>query len=140
MNNQDGLIEFNTMRFYSEGVYTYYLQEQGGNDDQILYDASVYKITVSVEEQDDAYTAAVTCEKDGDVYSVLPRFTNKTKSSESASSEHPTEQTQPDTPDNPKTGDDSNITLFSSLLLASLAAVLLLAFFMKRKKGGNKNE
>ncbi len=123
VNNRDGVIEFDTLTFQQEGTYTYTVTEKAGSNSKIDYDDTVYKVIVTVTEGEDAYTASVAYEKDGEDYTVLPRFVNKTKGTN-----------PPDDPDNPKTGDDSNIGLYLSLCFGSALAILLLLFFTKRKK------
>ncbi len=123
VNNRDGVIEFDTLTFQQEGTYTYTITEKAGSNSKIDYDDTVYKVIVTVTEGEDAYTASIAYEKDGEDYTVLPRFVNKTKGTN-----------PPDDPDNPKTGDDSNIGLYLSLCFGSALAILLLLFFTKRKK------
>ncbi len=123
VNNRDGIIEFDTLTFDKEGTYIYTISEKAGSNSKIDYDDTVYKIIVTVTKGEDVYTASVAYEKDGASYQVLPRFVNKTKGTN-----------PPDDPDNPKTGDDSNIGLYLSLCIGSALAILLLLFFTKRKK------
>ncbi len=143
VKNRDGLIEFDTIRFNKTGTYTYYINEQIGNDDDIRYDTAVYKVIVTVTKEANAYAATVSYEKDGETYQVLPRFVNKTKEDDSGDDPDPidpTEPSVPDNPDNPKTGDDSNITLYMTMMLGSMAALIFLLFLMKRKKEEEAHE
>ncbi len=123
VTNRDGVIEFNALTFQQEGTYTYTLTEKAGSNGKIDYDDTVYKIVVTVTQGEDAYSATVTYEKDGNPYTVLPRFVNKTKGTN-----------PPVDPDNPKTGDDSRIGLYLSACVGSALAILLLLFITTRRK------
>ncbi len=143
VKNQDGFIEFDTISFNRTGSYIYYITEIAGNDDDIQYDTSVYKVIVTVTEENDVYVATVSYERNDVPYDVLPRFVNKTKEDDSGNAPEPTGPTEPsvpDIPDNPKTGDDSNITLYLTMMLGSLAALIFLLFLMKRKKEEEAHE
>ncbi len=149
VKNRDGLIEFDTLTYSREGVYTYYISQKPGNNSNIEYDRAVYEVTVVVSKQGNGYTSTVSYKKDGELYQLLPRFENYTSGFESTT---PTEPTDPeassnpnDTPDtentgtpispgNPKTGDNTNIDLYLSMFGASLLAIVVLWFFARRKK------
>ena len=104
---------------------------------------------MTVTRQNDRYTAAVTWEKDGEDYLVLPRFVNHTKGSTGDGPdqpENPTVPTKPDDPtkpadpvtpiipDNPKTGDNTNIGLYMAICGISLSAVFVLLLLLLRRK------
>ncbi len=124
VNNRDGIIEFDTLTFNKEGNYIYTVIEVAGSNSKIDYDDTVYTVIVNVTEGQDAYFASVDYKRDGEVYKVLPRFVNKIKGTN-----------PPDDPEDPKTGDDSSIGLYLSLLVSSGLVLLFLLFFIKRKKG-----
>lgn len=126
VKNDDGHIEFDTLRFDAAGTYTYYLTEKAGNEEGATYDDAVYKITVVVTEGTDAYQATVTYEKNGEAYSALPRFYNWSPGV-------PVDPDQPE-PDNPKTGDDSNMMLWAVLAGVSFLMLILLLFTRRRKE------
>lgn len=127
VKNDDGHIEFDTLSFNAEGIYTYYITEKAGNKVGATYDDAVYKITVTVTEGKEAYQAAVTYEKNGKAYTAIPRFYNWSPGV-------PVDPNPPE-PDNPKTGDNSNITLYVILAGVSLLALILLLFAKRRKEG-----
>lgn len=130
VKNDDGHIEFDTMSFNAAGTYTYFLTEKAGNKEGATYDDAVYQITVTVTKEDKAYQAVVTYEKDGEAYTAVPRFHNW--------SPGVSVDPNPPEPDNPKTGDDSNIMLYAILAGVSLL-VLILLFLTKRKKEEQQN-
>lgn len=126
VRNDDGHVEFDTLSFNSAGTYTYILTEKAGNKKGATYDDAVYKITVIVSEGNDSYKAAVTYEKNGESYTAVPRFHNW-------SPNVPVDPNPPE-PDNPKTGDDSNIMLYAVLASVSLFVLILLMFTKRRKE------
>lgn len=78
-NNNGNAVTFDTLVFSKTGVYTYYLSEQIGTDNNIIYDTASYTIKIEVTKSGD-YQAAVFYEKDGQAYHGVPAFSNKTKS------------------------------------------------------------
>lgn len=130
VKNDDGHVEFGTLRFDAAGTYTYFLTEKAGTKAGATYDNALYKITVTVTKGDSAYQAVVTYEKNGETYKAVPRFHNW-------SPNVPVNPNPPE-PDNPKTGDDSDIMLYSILAGASLLALILL-LLTKRKKEEQQN-
>lgn len=130
VKNEDGHIEFDTLSFNAAGTYTYFLTEKAGSKEGATYDDALYKITVTVTKGDKACQAAVTYEKNGEAYNAVPRFHNW-------SPNVPVNPNPPE-PDNPKTGDDSNIMLYSILAGVSLL-VLILLLLTKRKKEEQQN-
>ena len=168
VTNTDGLIEFDSMSFSASGTYIYYMTELEGTDSDIDYDETVYKITIDVSKVSGDYEAEVSYEKDGETYSLLPRFVNSTEDdsdgsgsgdsddyddSDSSDTDDPddtnsTDPSDPDgsdpddsedsvipvTPDNVKTGDDSNLGLYVTLLGISLAVLAILSFINRRKE------
>ncbi len=125
VNNRDGMIEFDSLSFDKEGTYTYTITQRAGSDGNIQYDDAVYTVTVTVTKGEEAYLLSVHYEKDGEAYQVLPRFMNKTRGSGT---------NIPEEPDNPKTGDDSNLLLYLCLCLGSALAIVLVLLFGRRRK------
>ena len=130
VKNDDGHVEFDTLQFDAAGTYTYFLTEKAGTKAGATYDDTVYKIIVTVTKGDSAYKATVTYEKNGEAYHAVPRFHNWSPGV-------PVDPNPPE-PDNPKTGDDSNIMLYSILAGVSLLALILL-LLTKRKKEAQQN-
>lgn len=115
--NLGGSVTFDALTFDREGTYRYRLRELAGTDKTVIYDESIYDVTVTVALDGD-YTATVSYSKDGKPLDGTPVFANLTKAQE------------PTKTDNPKTGDRSQIALWAGLMALSLAggtAVLLLS-------------
>ena len=104
-NNQEGSIAFDSLSFSAAGTYTYYIAEQAGTDANINYDATSYKVTITVTHSGD-YKAAVNYEKNGQAYDGIPVFVNTTKADDSDKPNTPTTPDKPNTsvtPDKPNT-------------------------------------
>lgn len=71
--NVGGKVTFDALSFDKEGNYSYTISMQAGSDSAIAYDKTVYKVKVAVSLGED-YTASVTYEKDGVIYTGLPAF------------------------------------------------------------------
>ncbi len=115
--NKDELVEFYSLKFTSEGRYNYYLQEKAGDDPNVIYDKSKYKITIVVTEDDDGdLSAKVLYQKDGKAYEGIPRFYNKN------------EKNMVDT------SDTTPIALYVGGLLLSTAALIAPVFKKKKEE------
>lgn len=77
--NHGTRVTFPSIRYDAAGTYRYYLKEVKGDDDGILYDRTVYTVTVEVTRDTD-FHAAVTCERNGKAYTGTPKFSNYTRS------------------------------------------------------------
>lgn len=77
--NVGGYIFFKRIEFDKAGTYVYYISEQKGSVDGMIYDNSVYKVTVKVVENSDELEAEVTYEKNGLEYNDTPLFANRTE-------------------------------------------------------------
>lgn len=71
--NVGGVVNFDALTFDKEGSHNYTISMQAGSDSAIAYDKTVYKVKVAVSLGED-YTASVTYEKDGVIYTGLPAF------------------------------------------------------------------
>lgn len=71
--NVGGVVNFDALTFDKEGSHNYTISMQAGSDSAIAYDKTVYKVKVDVSLGED-YTATVTYEKDGVIYTGLPAF------------------------------------------------------------------
>ena len=69
-------VKFDPLSLDKEGIYNYTISMQAGTDSGIAYDKTVYKVKVNVERGDD-YSATVTYEKDGIVYTGVPVFSGQ---------------------------------------------------------------
>lgn len=108
VKNDGRRVTFPELRFDREGTYRFFLKEVARQGTKILYDRSVYTITVTVTKDVD-YQAQVTYERNGKPWYGTPSFANYTDTG------------------SPKTGDGIGIW-FSALGLsaAALAALLVL--------------
>lgn len=97
--NDGGGIVFDTLFFSETGVFTYYIAEEAGNEDKIIYDTSVYKVVITVTKSGD-YKASVVCEKDGQAYADTPVFANTTRS-DPGDTENPGNPGDTEDPGNP---------------------------------------
>ena len=80
-NNGNGIVDFNLPEFKEEGTFEYTMSEVNGQNNDINYDESVYKVKVTVTEEDNTLKAAVSYfDKDGNpINSTTPEFANTTK-------------------------------------------------------------
>ena len=70
---------FDEIALRETGTKVYYLREEKGSNPFVLYDPSVYKITVNVSKNSTGdYVATTTTELAGQIYSGIPVFKNKT--------------------------------------------------------------
>lgn len=112
VKNDGRHVVFPSLRFDREGTWRFFLKEVARPDDDILYDRSLYTITVVVTKDVD-YQARVSYERNGKPWSGTPSFANYTDTG------------------SPKTGDPIGIWLAVMALSAGALASLLL---FRRKK------
>ncbi len=98
--NNGGAIAFDTLTFDRVGTFIYTISEQAGAGDGVVYDSTVYTVTVNVTKNGD-YQAAVSLAKDGQPYTGEPLFANTTESPDEP--ETPLTPEEPGTPDEPGT-------------------------------------
>lgn len=70
-------VTFPVLEFRQPGTYRYYLKEVKGTETKILYDRTVYTVTVEVFLDGD-YRAAVRYQRNGKDYTGIPAFANYT--------------------------------------------------------------
>lgn len=70
-NDADGLIVFEEIKYDVAGTYTYTISEEKGNAEHVTYDDSVYKVTVTVTDDN-----AGTMNANVDYHGVNPAFNN----------------------------------------------------------------
>lgn len=112
-NDEKGQIVFDELKYDEVGTYKYTITEKAGNAANIVYDKSVYTVTVEVTvdtETKDGFKAAVTMEKDGVAFEGTPAFVNTTSVD---------------------TGDHAHTMLWTVLAALSAAVVM---FIMRRKR------
>lgn len=110
--NHGRRVTFPAMRFDREGTYRFFLKEVTRSDDDILYDRTVYTITVEVTKDRD-YQAKVTYARNGKAYFGTPSFANYTDTG------------------SPKTGDNIGFYVMG-LGLSSLALAVLCVLHRKK--------
>ncbi|MGO5373774.1 Spy0128 family protein [Bifidobacterium thermophilum] len=78
--SSDGSINFGTIRYAAEGIYTYTMTESKGTDAGIAYDSSVVLVTVKVtrDKATNKLSAAVTYSANGTDSADPPTFKNTT--------------------------------------------------------------
>lgn len=112
VKNKGRRVTFPALRFDREGTYRFFLKEVAGRNRKILYDRSVYTITVTVTKDTD-YRTQVTYERNGKSWSGTPSFANYTDTG------------------SPKTGDA--IGIYITVLGLSTLALAVLLFRRKRR-------
>ena len=113
----DGTFAFAPITFDAEGTYTYTVKELLGDDEEIVYDESVYTIIVTVERDGEELNASYIVSKNGELYEGMIEFYNESL----------VELFEDPTPlgDAPKTGDNAvaNVLIFIGFLTAGGAAL-----------------
>lgn len=113
VENDGRQVNFPAMEFDTVGTYRYFLKEVKGDDGRIVYDRTVYTVTVEVTKDTD-YRAQVRWERNGKAYSGVPVFRNFTDTG------------------NAKTGD--SIGIYVAGLILSGAGLVSLGVLKKRRK------
>jgi pilin isopeptide linkage protein len=98
LSAKDGSFTFDALEFTAKGVYKFTVVEAVGDDENIIYDETVYEITVTVTGDDEALVAEVEGAEGIE-------FSNETK---------------------PVPGDSSHVVFFVILAIASLIAAFKL--------------
>lgn len=111
--NDGRRVRFPELRFDREGTFRFFLKEVAGKNQKILYDRSVYTVTVTVTKDVD-YQATVSYERNGKPWSGLPAFANYTDTG------------------SPKTGDSIGVW-FGLLGISATALCVLLILHRKRQ-------
>lgn len=106
-------VTFPVLRFDRPGIYRYFLKEVKGSGKKIIYDRTVYTVTVEVTLDGD-YRAAVTYERNGKPFFGTPSFANYTDTG------------------SPKTGDI--IGRWFAAMILSAAGLLGIGMWRKRKR------
>ena len=73
----DGVFTFDTLYFGNAGIYTYEIREVAGEDEGIVYDESVYTVTITVVKNVDHLEAAVEIKLADEIVDEIA-FNNKT--------------------------------------------------------------
>nr|MDK7631780.1 FctA domain-containing protein [Globicatella sanguinis] len=124
-NAADGSVQFNSIRFTEVGTYEYTIRELQGNDDEVTYDNSEYKVTVEVVSEGEELIANITYHTpNGDI----PVFVNTVDADES---EEPGTPSKPGS-NLPATGEESFMWFGVVTLVIGISFLLSVKF--KRNK------
>ena len=108
-------VTFTTLSYYKAGTYEYQIKEVKGDTAGVIYDTSVYDVTVDVTKDEEGnYTAKLTYEKNGKALEAAPVFANKTQTT------------------SPDTGEGTMIYVMGGLMVLSLAGIIALVLLKKR--------
>ena len=145
--------EFGTWSYYEPGTYYYSIMEVNTGEAGYTYDAAVYTITDMVSEADGALilNRVVTNNMNAPVASMsyINKYTGAntgptpSKSPDPSTPTNPTGPSGPSGPSNPgtgpKTGDDTNTTLYIVLLAAGMAMTgAAISYLIMGRKNGKK--
>ena len=138
VNNKGAEVIFNTIAYYTPGVYTYYLTEIPGTRDDVFYDPTVYTVTVTVLDPLGLMTSEVSITKDDVAYIGTPVFYNKTGVNipvvpqdpvkpvdpvDPIEPEDPETPEDPTFPETPSTSESTFVSLFATTTLNQHLAV-----------------
>ena len=113
VGSTDGMFTFDTLHFDKIGTYTFEIREVNGEDEDIIYDESVYTVTITVTKDGDKLVAAVETVLDEEIAPVV-EFHNETVE----------ELTPPDIPEDP-TPDKDGDPIFNVMLVMLVSAALM---------------
>lgn len=103
-------VMFDEIALKETGARVFYLKEEKGSDPFILYDQTLYKITVNVSKNTIGdYVASMTMEVNGQIYSGNPIFRNRTLEIEDVSDKPK--------PELPRTGESKSMLPVVGVLL-----------------------
>lgn len=113
----------------------YILREITGSTKGYTYDDRIYDVTVQVitDETGTLHASMYVCEQGSEFKTETVKFVNQYKD---ASVKDPEESTEPDNAQTPKTGDNTNLVLWS--VLGSAAFLILIGQFIFFRKNQNK--
>ena len=124
VSGADGKFTFAELVYTEEGTYVYYISEIIGEDDEIIYDETIYTVTVVVTSDGEKLNASVTLAKDGVSYEGDIEFFNET---ETVIPDDPT-PLDPPKESNPETGDNTSV-----IALVIAGAIVTLGVVIKSK-------
>ena len=116
-NNVGGYIFFDRLHFDKPGIYHYFITEQKGSVEGMIYDFSEFKVTVNVTEVNGKLQAVVSYEKNGLEYIGTPTFNNTTE----------------DDPEIPGTS-DSNLWFICIIGIMDIIVMVLFIVFKTKNK------
>ncbi|MCI7812261.1 MAG: FctA domain-containing protein [Lachnospiraceae bacterium] len=127
-----------TITYENPGIYKYTIRQLAGTNPKCTYDDTVYEMTVYVTNAEDGSgleaTAILYPDSDG-TKQIEAKFHNEYETETEPETEVPeTEQPITEPPShNPKTGDESNLSLYMILIGISGAVIVFLLAKNKRK-------
>ncbi len=134
---EDGKFAFAPLAIEQAGVFTYFVSEQKGEDQNVTYDTAVYTVELTVE--DDGRGNLSVREKffdqAGDEVSAIA-FKNVYEEPKPEPTPDPKPE-QPKAPESPKTGGSAMFRLLLALLFVSGGALGAAVIGLCRKKSGN---
>lgn len=116
-NNSGGYIFFNRLTFDKVGTYTYYITEEKGDVEGMIYDSGVFKVTVTVFENGEELDAVVSYEKNALSYNDNPNFANFTEND----------------PEIPPTSDSDTVWFVAAAVGGAVTAIVVVMVAGKRK-------
>ena len=119
----DGKFAFSKLSYSTEGIYKYLVKEVIGDDEDIIYDESVYTVTVTVTKDGEALKVSYEVLKDEAKYEGVIEFNNET------TVEIP--DNPPPYDDNPDTGDNAGVYMF---ILALTFVAINVTFGFRRRR------
>lgn len=139
-NDINGNIEFDDIIFSEEGDYTLNVWEETGKDKNIEYDLTKYQIEVSVTKNEEGVLQAnATLPENGLVFNntyketvIIDDPTNEKNNIDKTDNESKP-QTKPEI-ETPQTGDNNNMTLWSTIFIISLIGMYSIFAFKYRHK------
>lgn len=136
VNGKDGVITFDAITYDSEGVYKYTISEKQGTLENVTYDKTVYKVTVTVTDDQEGHLVAKV-DYDGETPVFTNTYTGVTPTPTPSESATPTPTPTP-TPDGSsgttvKTGDLANIAGFVGIAVAALGVIALVLYYFRRR-------
>ena len=126
-NDADGKFSFTALHFDTAGTYYYLVSEQNGGEtiDGITYDATVYRVTITVTDDLKGNLVAEITIDGADVITFVNEYEEPSEPTDpSTEPSQPTEPTIPQ-PGTPSTGDNAMI-LWVMMLLSMAACVVLI--------------
>ena len=132
-NDAEGNTIFTAIPFDTVGKYELKVSEVDNKIANVTYDAKVFDVTVEIVNDNGVLKATVTKPEGGikfkNTYTEPP-----TEAPTEAPTEKPTEK--PKDPNNPDTGDRSNLGLPVVILMVSLMGILIVLILMKSSMKG----
>ena len=131
---------FAPLSFDRAGVYTYSVEEIGGDADAVEYDTSVYTLTLTIGEGQGRYVvSSAVWSLDGRPLSETPVFKNCTKKGADGETAAPDSPDAPSAPAAPsETGDSSRAGLWLPLLALSATGLAAAGIRSKKAQRGGR--